>query len=253
MFCGSSIFRHRLSRLKKQPKDGATTVHRLYLFASLFGSFFLQVVVWNVAEASFLVDYDSVNLLSQTYWAWAIRPLPATFVLFMAYICPTLYLENALEMQFVEGMIGMLDIGIYNDIRKAMGSENEFANGDISVQDGLMDVMQGARLGFAFWILSLFVAVGVLAWVIFARIPYKNIPLRIWAGWSILFNMVRMIAGFLVFAGVAKMDETAFCPSLVATGAIIALAFGCTLVDHAWRAFFYVDGNRFRTFASIVP
>ena len=51
-----------------------------------------------------------------------------------------------------------------------------------------------------------------------------------------------MIAGFMIWAGVAEVDQSVFCPNLKATGVIAAVAFASALLDHIWRAFFHVEG-----------
>ncbi|EXJ56046.1 hypothetical protein A1O7_08977 [Cladophialophora yegresii CBS 114405] len=241
LICGSSIFRRRLSRIKNQPEEHAGYVNRFYLFVSLFGSFFFQAVVFAIAQAQLLADSNPDNSFSDLYWVWLIRPLPATFVLFMAYMCPTLYLESALEMQCVEGVFGMFTIGIYDDIRKGV-------RGADILQPGVKHIRDGANLGFAFWILSFFVALAVVALLKIGMLrhrppdntPIGGTPLRLWTGWSIIFNMMRMIAGFLIWAGIAQVDQQVFCLSLAATGGIAAIAFASALVDHGWRAYFCV-------------
>ncbi|KIW64557.1 hypothetical protein PV04_09482 [Phialophora macrospora] len=235
LICGSSIFRRRFSRTRN-PEEHVEYINRFYLFASLFGSFFLQAVVFTIVQGQLLADDNPDNSISDLYWVWLIRPLPATFVLFMAYLCPTLYLENALEMQCVEGVMGMFTVGIYNDIRKAI-------NGADIIQPGVKYIRDGANLGFAFWILSFFVALGAVHLLIKGMLresPLDGTPLRVWTGWSIIFNMIRMMAGFLIWAGVAQVDKQVFCPSLAATGGIAAITFASTLVDHGWRACFCV-------------
>jgi hypothetical protein len=248
LICGSSIFRRRFALTKKQAQEHAEYVNRFYLFTSLFGSFFFQTVVFTIVQGQLLVDDNPDSSISDLYWVWLIRPLPATLVLFMAYICPTLYLENALEMQCVEGVMGMFTIGIYNDIRKAVGGA------DIH-QPGVKHIRDGANLGFAFWILSFFVALAAVTLLIKGMLrekPPNATPLRLWTGWSIIFNMIRMMAGFLIWAGVAQVDKQVFCPSLAATGGIAAIAFASTLVDHGWRAYFcVVQGTSIGSLSSI--
>ncbi|KAJ9602752.1 hypothetical protein H2200_012532 [Cladophialophora chaetospira] len=256
LICGSSLFRRRLSRIKKQPEDNVESINRFYLFASLFGSFFFQLVVWTTVQGQLLSDDDPDNELSNTYWVWLIRPLPTTFVFFMAYLCPTLYLENALEMQFVEGVMGLFTIDIYDDIRKAVSGL-----GDLSTEqagDGntpaLQHISSGAKLGFAFWILSFFVALAVVVLLVVGMMrekPLDSTPLRIWTCWSIIFNAMRMIAGWLIWTEVAQLHEQIFCPSLTATGAIAAIAFASTMVDHGWRAYFCVEDARFNSLSSV--
>lgn len=244
--------------MKKQPEEHIDYTNRFYLFASLFGSFFFQAIVWTIVQAQLLSDENSKNSVSDLYWVWLIRPLPATFVLFMAYICPTLFLENALEMQCVEGLVGMLTIDIFNDVRKATNRV-----GDLSVrkldykysQTALDHITDGANLGFAFWILSLFAVMGVLVLLVIGmarKTPLDSTPLQVWTGWSIIFNAIRMAAGFLIWAGIAGLDETVFCPNLAATGSLATIAFASTLLDHGWRALFSVDGPRFKSLRAIV-
>ncbi|OCT45304.1 hypothetical protein CLCR_06164 [Cladophialophora carrionii] len=240
LICGSSIFRRRFSRTKNQSEERAGHVDRFYLFVSLFGSFFFQAVVVTIAQGQLLADDNPDNSISDLYWVWLIRPMPATFVLFMAYICPALYLESALEMQCVEGVLGMFTIGIYDDIRKGV-------RGADILQPGVKPIRDGAKLGFAFWILSFLVAFAVLVLLKIGMMrgkPLDGTPIRLWTGWSIISNMIRTIAGFLIWAGVAQVDQQGFCPSLSATGGIAAIAFAGALVDHGWRAYFCVlDGT----------
>ncbi len=260
LICGTSIFRQRLSCTKKHPRTVEPT-NKLYLFTSLFGSFFFQAVVWAIVQGQLLADDDSTSSISDLYWVWLIRPWPATFVLFMAYICPTLYLENALELQCVEGVIGMLTVGIYDGIRKAINGFGDFSThriGDEDLRTGLEHIAEGAKLGFAFWILSFFIALAVLVLLVIGMGSGKpsdksalRIALRLWISWSIIFNASRMIAGFLIWTGVAQLDDGAFCPNLAATGGIAAVAFASTLVDHAWRAYFWVEGASFSSLGSV--
>jgi hypothetical protein len=260
---GSSVFRARLSRIKKQPfssndPDDRQLINRFYLFVSVSGSFFLQAVLWNIAHGQLLADGNSENSVSDLYWVWLIRPLPGTFVLFVAYACPTLYLENALEMQFVEGATGLLSVRIYDEIRSAVRRVGHVATQDVrggAVGDGLKLVSHGANLGLAFWVLSLLVAVWA-AFLLVRRLlcekPFTRTQLRLWTAWSIVFNLMRMVAGFMIWAGIATVDDRAFCPNLAATGAIAATVAVATLVDHVWRAFFHVEGTgRFKSIGPI--
>ena len=143
---GSNIPRQKISHLKKPPKpdEDFKNLNRFYLFLSLFGSFFFQAILWNAVQSRLLVSSND-NSISNLYWVWLIRPLPATFVLFMSYICPSLYLENALEMQFVEGVTGMLTIGIYDKIRLAVAQVKDVS---VSQRAGFQYIKHGADLGF---------------------------------------------------------------------------------------------------------
>src|ERR1700742_2911161 len=61
LICGSSIFRRRLSRIKKQPDEHVTSINRFYLFASLFGSFFFQAIFWTTVQSQLLADGNPDN------------------------------------------------------------------------------------------------------------------------------------------------------------------------------------------------
>lgn len=96
----------------------------------MLGSFLLQAVVWNLSAAALLgcnrtcdpaspsCYISSRSSFTDMYWIIAIRPLAATFISLLTIINPALYLENAIEMQFIEGVLGMFTIGIYDGIRK---------------------------------------------------------------------------------------------------------------------------------------
>ena len=154
-----------------------------------------------------------------------------------------------MEMQFVEGVIGMLTITVYDEIRKAVGGLGDLStetSGDQNLRAGLNLVSDGAKMGVAFWVMSLLAAIAAFSIIFFApRLRDKTVkssPLRLWLRCSIICNMFRMASGFLIWAGVATVDEHLFCPNLAATGAIAAISFASALLDHCWRAYFRVEG-----------
>ena len=122
------------------------------------------------------------------------------------------------------------------------------------VQTGIIRLNDGSKLGMAFWILSLlFILLVIVPINVIRQVRSKsedtvaeNMTLVLWAGWSVVFNFMRMAAGFAIWAGITMLDDTIFCPSLSSTGGIAALAFAFTLLDHGWRAYFLVEGAKFR-------
>ena len=95
------------------------------------------------------------------YWIITIRPLAATFISLLTIINPALYLENGIEMQFVEGVLGMFAISKYDDIRKSIPNHVSWdpsldAESVAQAQLGLKRMRDGSKLGVGMWALSLF-------------------------------------------------------------------------------------------------
>lgn len=91
------------------------------------------------------------------YWI-AIQQLAATFISLLTVINTALYLENAIEMQFVEGVLGMFTTGIYDGIRKSIPNHVSWdtsldAESVAQAQLGLKRMRDGSELGVGMWVL----------------------------------------------------------------------------------------------------
>jgi hypothetical protein len=239
---GASFIRRRLGLFSEYH---GYKFHPQRIFLSFFGSFLLLTVVFNIT-AAFLLNgsepvvgdtyltcipgdctefpYSSWDDVSYRYWAWYIRPLPATFVLALSLLSPPLFLENAIEMQLVEAIVGMFTIKVYSDL-------NALTPDWTSSLEGFSIVRPAAIVGIVAWSISLVWLLLVLAK------PAGALPL-VWG--AILFNLSRMCVGLAIWSGVAKIDKSTFCPNMATTGFMVALWVIITLADHFWRALFCV-------------
>lgn len=239
---GSSGVRRKLGMLSEW--HGKEPYGRRFVI-SILGSFLLHVVVWNVTIAAVLNgDNDSeVASFTNLYWIWFIRPMPATFVLFLSWICPPLFIENALEMQLVEGLMGIFTIGIYDDLRIAVGTASDWSFSNSAQKLGFERIRDGSKVGVGFWSIGLvvvLVCLSVCAPTDFYMEKNAKIARAVFFYWSILFNFVRMVAGFAIWSGVPMFDPSSFCPSLDTTGTIAAISVSITIMDHLLRALFCV-------------
>jgi len=237
---GSSGVRRKLGKLSEW--HGEEPYGRRFVI-SILGSFLLHVVVWNVTVAAMLNNDNDSKVASFTnlYWIWFIRPMPATFVLFLSWICPPLFIENALEMQLVEGLMGIFTLGIYDDLRITVGTASYWSFSNSTQKLGFERIRDGSKVGVGFWSIGIVV---VLACLIYTfndfRMENAKMAGALFLYWSILFNFVRMVASFAIWSGVPMFDPSSFCPSLAATGAIAAISVSITIMDHLLRALFCV-------------
>ncbi|KAH8702867.1 hypothetical protein GQ44DRAFT_732669 [Phaeosphaeriaceae sp. PMI808] len=241
---GSSGVRRKLG-LFSEYRGYKFSIERLAI--SILGSFLLQAVVWNVSAAALLhrnnqcdlsrayCDSLYLNSFTNMYWIISIRPLAATIVSLLTIINPALFLENALEMQIVEGALGMFTIGIYDGIRKSIPkhfswdrSLDEYNLAQAKI--GLRRITDGSKLGVGMWVLSLLVLLCCLI----------KRSARAWTCWSIFFNFARMAASLAIWAGVPLLEPGTFCPSITTTGGMAVILTAVTITDHIWRALFCV-------------
>jgi len=225
LILGSSFIRRRLGRFSRY--WGYRNRWR-QIFASVFGSVILQAVFFDIIAAGLLAgpSTDITNI----YWAWFIRPLPGTIVLFLSLTCVPVFIENAIEIQITEIIMSIFTIKIYTDI--------EMSTRDPIDLDGFWSVRYGSILGIVAWTLTLVVFLGcVLASFVVSEGDTLG---KVMTRWGVFFNIVGMACGMSIWIGVAKMDPTAFCPSSSVGGGIAALWIFTTVVDHLWRALFCV-------------
>jgi hypothetical protein len=228
---GSSGVRRKLSLVSEYQDFGNSTWRTA---TSIFGSFLLQVVGWNVVVASLLYsDPGTSDSFEDLYWLWSLRPLSASVAMACSFACPALYLENALELELVEGMMGMLLIRVYDEIRRHV----ELIDGWFE-DTGLKRMSDGAKVGVGFWSVSLIAFLVCLCcrrsfWAFFTI-------------WSFGWNFVRAAAGFAIWGGIETWLNSAanvndnFCPSSPTLGAVAAISVGVTICDHIWRGMFCV-------------
>jgi hypothetical protein len=229
---GSSGVRRRLSVVSEY-QDFKYSVWRTA--TSIFGSLLLHVFVWNLAVAALLHDEfgHAGFLFTDLYWLWSLRPLPATLVTVITFACPALYLENALEIQLVEGLQGMLLIRYYDILRRDFGAYPGQAQ-DI----GLKRTTDGAKVGVGFWSISV---IAIMLCILSGHYFW-----RFWTVWSLGWNFVRSAAGFAIWGGLETLknadgnSSAIFCPSPATLGKVAVVSIVVTIVDHIWRAIFCV-------------
>lgn len=249
---GSSGVRRKLAFFSEY--RGLEDLYYTRFVFSMLGSFLLQAVVWNVSAAALLGHnrtcdpaspscyISSRNSFTDMYWIIAVRPLAATFISLLTIINPALYLENAIEMQFVEGILGMFTIGIYDSIRKSIPNHVSWdpsldAESVAQAQLGLKRMRDGSKLGVGMWVLSFFALLVCIPAGIFQS---GRRAAQLWTCWSIFFNFMRMAAGFAIWAGVPLLQPATFCPSIATTGGMAAVWVAVTIADHMWRSLFCV-------------
>jgi len=245
---GSSGVRRKLALFSEY--RGLGDLYYTRFVFSMLGSFLLQAVVWNVSAAALLgcdpaspsCYISSRNSFTDMYWIIAIRPLAATFISLLTIINPALYLENAIEMQFVEGVLGMFTIGIYDGIRKSIPNHVSWdpsldAGSVARARLGLERMRDGSELGVGMWVLSFFALLVCIKAGIFQS---GRRATQLWTCWSIFFNFMRMVTGFAIWAGVPLLQPATFCPSIDTTRGMATVWVAVTIADHMWRSLFCV-------------
>jgi hypothetical protein len=194
--------------------------------------------------------------------------MPATIVLLLSMMCPPLFLENAIEMQLIEGIIGLPTIVIYIWIMQA--TEQRPAN-DMSVsleQRGLVQIRKSLQAGIALWAIGILGLCGLLMILLMSVVDIERIlprsiitdhprpaaliklirkrkyniisiiPALCWL--SVIFNLARMAVGMGIWSSVGHLGSTIFCPRLSTTGFIAGVSILLSLADHLLRASFCV-------------
>jgi len=268
---GSSVARNAVGVFTKW--QSRSTSYGIQVALSLLGSFVLHISAWNVAVVTLLRkgNEDLAGSFKHLYWSWYIRPMPATIILLLSAICPPLYLENAMEMQLVEGMIGLPTIGIYSWITQAT---RQRSRGDLSwaaEQHEWEQMRRSSQVGIAFWSIAFGALVLLLMILVVANVHIEGvltsnmtkrtfwpsaiityIRANIESGsivtaifWlSVVFNLGRTGVGFGIWSSLDQLDAPLFCPSLATTGTIAAMATSITFVDHVFRALLCVGRVR---------
>ncbi|KAF1983111.1 hypothetical protein K402DRAFT_182764 [Aulographum hederae CBS 113979] len=216
--------------------------HRRRVF-SFLGSLAWQI--WMTAATAALLasnpSHDQDRWGQQFYlpfFAWLVRPLPATAVSITSLLNSSEYAVNARETQLVEFAVGLLSIGFYGPAMLSAfkvfpGIEQTYVYLLDPPRSGLKMLRGGTVLGFIVYIPFV---LGLLLSFKRTMKTGKTPKAELWT--VMIFNFVKCVVGFLVWGGALMMDPVAFCPSRKTKGAITVLWAFVPIVDCAWRALF---------------
>lgn len=242
--------------------DPSATTKRMCL--SLGGSLVLQITMAIATAAMLWANPDAGSTrpaFVHPLWAWLVRPMPATAVAIMAVISPAEYMENVVEIQVVEVLIGLLAVGLYGSVMlKTFSSFDGTRYTDLASNSPAYQALQrlqaGTVFGFITWIITWII---LLITLLYRAIPElmhqlrgprragrrRHIPSTDKARTRalikvvvVLFNIAKLIAGFLIWGGTLALDPDVFCPKKeTITGITVLWAF-VPAVDQLWRACF---------------
>ncbi|KAF2496690.1 hypothetical protein BU16DRAFT_339422 [Lophium mytilinum] len=157
--------------------------------------------------------------------AWFIRPLPATAVSVVALISPSIYVRSAAMQQIAEAVYGLIAIGPYAVLARHM-SPTDYLSRTLPagpIRRGYRLVQGGAIAGLALWCLCLLGAVwiGMGVWRRHRESPKRRVSFVAVA--SGVFNLARVVVGFLIWNGAMTLDPESFCVEAGVLGKITAV------------------------------
>jgi hypothetical protein len=157
--------------------------------------------------------------------AWFIRPLPATAVSVVSFMSPSMYVRSASMQQITEAIYGLVSIGPYAVLARHV-SPTDYVSRTLPpgpIRKGYRLVQGGAIAGMALWCLCLLGALwgGMSVW----RRHKENGKKKLYyvAVSSAVFNLTRVLAGFLIWNGALLLDPGSFCVGGRTMGSITAL------------------------------